>query len=65
MARIPGFHPGGPGSIPGVGDHYFLHADVCDLRLDFEIFDIRPPTAVDQADTTDNCPDSMVVEVGF
>ena len=20
MARIPGFHPGGPGSIPGVGD---------------------------------------------
>ena len=24
MARIPGFHPGGPGSIPGVGDSLFL-----------------------------------------
>ena len=23
MARIPGFHPGGPGSIPGVGEHLF------------------------------------------
>ena len=22
MARIPGFHPGGPGSIPGVGVHF-------------------------------------------
>ena len=21
MARIPGFHPGGPGSIPGVGEY--------------------------------------------
>ena len=24
MARIPGFHPGGPGSIPGVGGHTFV-----------------------------------------
>ena len=24
MARIPGFHPGGPGSIPGVGENIFL-----------------------------------------
>ena len=24
MARIPGFHPGGPGSIPGVGETLFL-----------------------------------------
>ena len=24
MARIPGFHPGGPGSIPGVGEKLFL-----------------------------------------
>ena len=23
MARIPGFHPGGPGSIPGMGDSFF------------------------------------------
>ena len=23
MARIPGFHPGGPGSIPGVGEKLF------------------------------------------
>ena len=23
MARIPGFHPGGPGSIPGVGEFLF------------------------------------------
>ena len=23
MARIPGFHPGGPGSIPGVGELLF------------------------------------------
>ena len=23
MARILGFHPRGPGSIPGVGDHFF------------------------------------------
>ena len=23
MARIPGFHPGGPGSIPHVGEHFF------------------------------------------
>ena len=24
MARIPGFHPGGPGSIPGVGEDFFF-----------------------------------------
>ena len=24
MARIPGFHPGGPGSIPGVGGLVFV-----------------------------------------
>ena len=24
MARIPGFHPGGPGSIPGVGENFFI-----------------------------------------
>ena len=23
VVRIPGFHPGGPGSIPGVGTFYF------------------------------------------
>jgi hypothetical protein len=23
MVRIPGFHPGGPGSIPGCGTFYF------------------------------------------
>ncbi len=26
MARIPGFHPGGPGSIPGVGVHIFVES---------------------------------------
>ena len=25
MARILGFHPRGPGSIPGVGDHIFTN----------------------------------------
>ena len=24
VVRIPGFHPGGPGSIPGMGSFYFL-----------------------------------------
>ena len=24
MARIPGFHPGGPGSIPGMGDSFLF-----------------------------------------
>ena len=24
MVRIPGFHPGGPGSIPGVGSNFFF-----------------------------------------
>ena len=24
VVRIPGFHPGGPGSIPGVGNVHFL-----------------------------------------
>ena len=28
MARIPGFHPGGPGSIPGVGEYFFKNADL-------------------------------------
>ena len=27
VARIPGFHPGGPGSIPGMGDMFFLFYD--------------------------------------
>ena len=27
MARIPGFHPGGPGSIPGVGGMFFSFYD--------------------------------------
>ena len=27
MARIPGFHPGGLGSIPGVGGMFFLFYD--------------------------------------
>ena len=27
MARIPGFHPGGPGSIPGVGENIFNLVD--------------------------------------
>ena len=25
VVRIPGFHPGGPGSIPGVGTLFFLN----------------------------------------
>ena len=24
VVRIPGFHPGGPGSIPGLGDFFLL-----------------------------------------
>ena len=24
VVRIPGFHPGGPGSIPGAGTHFFV-----------------------------------------
>ena len=24
VVRIPGFHPGGPGSIPGVGSYIFF-----------------------------------------
>ena len=24
VVRIPGFHPGGPGSIPGVGTNFFI-----------------------------------------
>ena len=38
---------------------------VCDLRLDLEIFDLRGPTAADNAGTTDDCPDSMVVTVSL
>ena len=28
MARILGFHPRGPGSIPGVGDHFFFRYEI-------------------------------------
>ena len=28
MARIPGFHPGGPGSIPGVGGEPFFFCNI-------------------------------------
>ena len=34
MARILGFHPRGPGSIPGVGDQYFFSF----LYLSFTFF---------------------------
>ena len=34
MARIPGFHPGGPGSIPGVGENFFaFHSNISKLVL--------------------------------
>ena len=29
MFRIPGFHPGGPGSIPGVGTYTFIYTGHC------------------------------------
>ena len=32
--RIPGFHPGGPGSIPGLGD-LFIHIFDGRLKYDF------------------------------
>ena len=40
MARILGFHPRGPGSIPGVGEHFFLNSKfVSSMRLNMnEIF---------------------------
>ena len=25
VVRIPGFHPGGPGSIPGIGTSFLIH----------------------------------------
>ena len=35
MARIPGFHPGGPGSIPGVGIKLtFLYCARCKVQID-------------------------------
>ena len=43
MARIPGFHPGGPGSIPGVGDslfHYYLVKYNFFKRIIFKINEI-------------------------
>ena len=33
MARILGFHPRGPGSIPGVGDHFFVFCLECSYFL--------------------------------
>ena len=32
VVRIPGFHPGGPGSIPGVGTYFCLRREVKDVR---------------------------------
>ena len=29
VVRIPGFHPGGPGSIPGVGSYFFFFFFLC------------------------------------
>ena len=31
-ARISGFHPGGPGSTPGVGIHFAIMLDTCQAR---------------------------------
>ena len=28
VVRIPGFHPGGPGSIPGIGTTFFLPKNI-------------------------------------
>ena len=44
---------------------FLMLLGVCDLRLDLEIFDLRGPTAADNAGTTDDCPDSMVVTVSL
>ena len=44
VVRIPGFHPGGPGSIPGAGTHFLLlqkssikttamQTELCDILL--------------------------------
>ena len=30
--RIPGFHPGGPGSIPGLGGIFMIRDRICILR---------------------------------
>ena len=41
MARIPGFHPGGPGSIPGVGDIFFhVHIGILKKKF-FTVFFFR------------------------
>ena len=29
VVRIPGFHPGGPGSIPGMGSYLFFSPSSC------------------------------------
>ena len=29
VVRIPGFHPGGPGSIPGMGNFFVFHVHFC------------------------------------
>ena len=40
MARILGFHPRGPGSIPGVGDHFFSKAYLI-RKIVAEFFPVR------------------------
>lgn len=40
-----------------------IPVDVCDLRLDFETFDLRGPTAVTDGATGDDCPDKMTIAV--
>ena len=43
MARIPGFHPGGPGSIPGVGVIFFSFLLKSELFYDFSSFFLECP----------------------
>ena len=33
VVRIPGFHPGGPGSIPGVGNSFFCPVSISIVRV--------------------------------
>ena len=33
VVRIPGFHPGGPGSIPGLGDFFFIFPLIKSLQI--------------------------------
>ena len=40
MARILGFHPRGPGSIPGVGEHFFVFCLECSYFLIFRCVNI-------------------------